>query len=314
MNTRLKRSSLWTLGMVACLVGSSLSIAVGEIDAAASATTRTSTIGALASDNATAAEGKSFAESLLAKAPLPNGATVAVLLPAPLINLPDGTGTVDVHQNYLLKAKLDLATFIASHRPSGAVVNGPNSENSGELSTTYEYSLPLANRHVAFESLDYTVGYASNGVEELRVDAGVDWVPIQSAKMPIKGVVTLTGFGRLSDMNPSSDPTSVTLSRSQAIRLRRQILTLSNAPTGGICMENSTLFVLAVAPGKGMPASWTATGVACPSYLNVADGNSKVSLVDTPCSLRGLIDAILPKGKAMGTRSELKFCGPTSEL
>ena len=94
-------------------------------------------------------------------------------LPMPLvvIGASAGSGTIDVHRDYLLTLNFSLASFIASHRPPGAVVGGPDSEVQPTSITTYEYSLPLLNRHISFESLDYTVGCAPGKIEELRIDA-----------------------------------------------------------------------------------------------------------------------------------------------
>ena len=176
-----------------------------------------------------AAQGERFTKSLLARAPCPEGTVPVAQLPMPLvvIGASAGSGTIDVHRDYLLTLNFSLASFIASHRPPGAVVGGPDSEVQPTSITTYEYSLPLLNRHISFESLDYTVGYAPGKIEELRIDAQVDWSPIQTAVMPTAGIVRLTGYGRLSDMDPSSDPTSVVLTTAQAIQLRNRISALT---------------------------------------------------------------------------------------
>jgi hypothetical protein len=224
----------------------------------------------------------------------------------------NGKGAIDVHKDYLWNSTQSLGTFVYSHRPAGAVIGGPSTATSTGYvqSTTYEVSLPLANRHVSYESIDYTVGRTSSNVEELRIDAEVAWAPIRTVEMPTSGVVTLTGFGRTSAMNPSGDPTTVTLTRSQAQRLRQRIATLSNVASGSICMEDSTLFVVSVAPGPGQRATWSATGDICPGDLYVVSGTQHITLVDTPCSLRSLIQSLLPVDKALASRKALQSCGP----
>jgi hypothetical protein len=310
MGIRIGHRSIWVTGVVGCLLGA-CAVAGGSAGGVGAAATTSPPAAHAASVDTSPADGKSFAEALLARAPRPSGSVATARLTAPLLVLPDGQGTVDVHQDYLLKSKLDLDAFIASHRPSGALVGGPNtgSGTGSTQSTTYEFSLPLANRHVSFESLDYTVGFTSANVEELRVDAEVDWAAIQTVEMPTSGVVTLTGYGRTSDMTRSSDPTTVTLTKAQAQKLRERISSLSNAVAGG-CMEDSTLFIVTVAPGAGQRTTWTATGDVCPGDLYVVSGTRHVTLVDTSCPLRSLVVSLLPKGKALATRKALKTCGP----
>jgi hypothetical protein len=295
MRTNNARGSVLVAGVVACLLGAGFVVGASVSGA-----------------GVTASSGKSFAEALLASAPRPNGAIATGRLSAPLLFPLNGIGTIDVHQDYLWKSTQSLGSFVHSHRPAGALIGGPSTGTStGSVeSTTYEVSLPLANRHVSYESIDYTVGYTSSGVEELRIDAEVDWAPIRTVEMPTSGVVTLTGFARTSDMNPSSEPTSVTLTKSEAQRLRSRIATLSNAFYGSVCMEDSTLFTLSVAPGPGQRATWSASGDICPGDLYVVNGTEHITLVDTPCSLRSLIVSLLPADKAQASRNALKSCGP----
>lgn len=297
---KLRRFGSWrAIAFLACLVGTASGLSFGVNEAGAQSSSE---------------GGGAFTQSLLATAPLPSGAVAATKVQAPLRVLPAGKGTTDLYKYYVLKSKVNLASFIAANSPKGAVVSGPNSESSGVRSTTYEYSLPLANRHIAFESIDYTTGETPSGVEELRVDAEVDWVAIQPVTMPVTGIVTLTGYGKLSLANPSTEPASVTLTKAQALELRSQISSLTNAPTGSFCMENSTLFTITVAPAKGQNATWTGTGAQCPGYLTVASPTGYVSLIDTTCPLRNLIRDLLPAKKAEASRKELKTCSATTQL
>jgi hypothetical protein len=256
--------------------------------------------------------GHRLAESLFAAAALPPGAVPTARLPAPLTDGVGDTSTADVHQTFVLKNNVNIAKFVRAHRPVGGVIVGPNTESGSDITTetSIGVSLPVSNRHVAFEGIDYTVGYTAKHVEELRVDVHVDWVPIHTAEMPTTGVLTLTAFGRLSSAENSSDATSVVLTRLQAHRLHDIITSLPNVPVGEDCMEDSTLFTITVAPAVGMSATWTATGDDCPGYLYVTSGTGHISLADTPCSLRSYLLSLLPRGMARATRSSLKVCGP----
>ena len=312
---RVDRRLEWrlALGLVICATSFCLSapLAIG-----AGASSRPRPIVVTLSSNAIGpSDGEAFAMAVLRAAPLPGGVTAVARPPVTLTNLPSTTGTLDLHEYFFVGSGVHLADFIDAHRPRDAVIDGPNSMTSGEASTTYEYSLPLANRHIAFESLDYTVGLTPSGREELRIDAEIDWAPIVAAVMPVKGDVTVTGYGKLaSPLRSSSDAAMVTLNPSQALHLRDQILTLSNAQISGACMENSTLFVITVSPGKDRPVEWTATAEACPGLLFVNEGTKHIELVDNTCPFRRLISGLFREGEAVGTRAALKFCGPSSSL
>ena len=62
-------------------------------------------------------------------------------------------------------------------------------------------------------------------------------VPSLHVLWPKSEIVTLTGYGRLSPMNPSSDPTSVVLTRSEALAFNRAVAALS-MEGGPNCHEN----------------------------------------------------------------------------
>jgi hypothetical protein len=281
-------------------------IAPGGNITAASAASRTSY-------DTAASDGLGLAESLLATALLPRGAVPAAHLQAPLIDAVGDTGTANVHQTFVLQDKVNIVTFVKTHRPAGAAIEGPSTESGTDITpvTSIGFSLPVSNRHVAFEGIDYSAGYSATKVEELRVDVHVDWVAIHTVDMPTTGVATLTGYERASVMRGASGPTSIVLTRGEVLKLHDIITSLPNVPRGA-CMEDSALFSIRVAPGMGMPVTWTAIGDACPGYLNVINGTSRISLADTTCSLRTYILSLLPKGKAEATRAALKFCGPRS--
>lgn len=126
---------------------------------------------------------------------------------------------------------------------------------------------------------------------------------------PTSEVVTVTGFGRLSPMYPSSAPSTVVLTPSEALALNTAVAAL---PMTGFlnCHENSVVFTIAVAPRSGGPPNWTATDWECPApgvlYLHLSDGIQE--LRGQVCTLSSLVSQVLPKNSAKGTEAELKRC------
>jgi hypothetical protein len=100
-------------------------------------------------------------------------------------------------------------------------------------------------------------------------------VPSLHVLWPKSEIVTLTGYGRLSPMNPSSDPTSVVLTRSQALAFNRAVAALS-MKGGPNCHENSVVFTLSIAPVGGQTPDWKVTEWECPAAW------------DSQCSIRNL--------------------------
>ena len=89
-------------------------------------------------------------------------------------------------------------------------------------------------------------------------------VPSLHVLWPKSEIVTLTGYGRLSPMNPSSDPTSVVLTHSQALAFNRAVAALS-MEGGPNCHENSVVFTLSIAPVRGQTPDWKVTERECPT-------------------------------------------------
>lgn len=315
MKKRMKFYSPKALGILVGILLVSWSVSAGEGFALSKPTTSTSVLVGRSANTTSTAKGRAFANELLNKAALPAGAVATNSLPAPLSNAAGIVGlgdVVDVHRNYVLARPLNLAAFVKAHHPLGATIGGPESMAGNYLTavTGYQLALPLANRHLSYEQLDYSVGVTSKNVEELRVDAEVVWVAIESVTMPTSNPVVVTGFGQDTSMRGSSDPTSVTLTKSQAVKLRGVISSLSNTG-GGICMEDSTLFTITTstkARSTATSVKWTASADVCPGVLSVVSGNRHVSLDDKSCVLRSLVGDLLPPGKAAGTRRYLKDC------
>ena len=89
------------------------------------------------------------------------------------------------------------------------------------------YSLSVTrtcvSQHIIYCGITYATTQAKNGQQELSVGVQVIYLPILHVKMPTRGVITLTGYGKTSLMDSSSDPSSVTLNHDQALRLRTAI-------------------------------------------------------------------------------------------
>ena len=92
----------------------------------------------------------------------------------------------------------------------------------------------------------FTSTEAKNGEQELRVDAQVIYLPILHVTMPTDGTVTVTGYGKTSPADPSSDPSSVVLTHQQALHLRSAISHLKDMGQNGMCMEDSILLKIKV--------------------------------------------------------------------
>jgi hypothetical protein len=257
-------------------------------------------------------EGMSFARSLVIHAPLPSDAIAVSQLSTVLWAIPNGAGMFGAHRDYLLKVPINIGEFVRAHRPLGALISGPGSTQgpNGTTDLTYEVTMAPANRHVALEALFYTTGYATRHREELLVQAGVDWVPIQTVEMPVESPVTLTGFGTLSIPGGSMDPSRVVLTRKQALELQVEIASLSNAPSNRGCMDEETLFRINAVTTSSVPERWSATAFECEGLV-VSEGSHDVYLIDTPCSFRTLVRSFFPDNVAIGTRAFLKSCGPS---
>ena len=137
-----------------------------------------------------------------------------------------------------------------------------------------------------------------------------------AVSMPPTGAVKVTGFGRISAANPSSEPTSVVLSDTQASVLRSAVAALPRLSLPShdlLCMEESTAFTIAVGSVHGgvMSTSWLAAAEICPApgVLSVQKTRGPHSVLVRYCSLRSLITSFFPRGIApAGTRWAFKLC------
>jgi hypothetical protein len=312
MSVRLPRRRTATTGATAIAL-----LAFGLTPSLSSATSTKSTSPserlAARSASSESVAGTSFATRLLATAPRPKGAELTAAPPSPLdiSGVPALMGLIEVHHYYVLKAPIDLASFLISHRARGSVVSPPATMSGTDIvsTTSYAVTLPFASRHISFEEIVYTTGRAFNGVRELRVDALVQWSPIRTVWMPTSGVATVTIYQRLSGAFGSSDPISVVLTHAQVLKFRSAIATLSNT-LGGTCSENLTLFTVKVSPGPGEKATWIAVAGECPNDLIVTSGRSQVLLSDGSCTVGWLAASLVPSLKANATVKHLNSCVP----
>jgi hypothetical protein len=254
--------------------------------------------------------GRSYAQSLFSRVPLPSGVT---RLSAPIKPVRQITGNpgfanlVDVVRYYRSPSSINVTAFAQSHFAKSAWEGSGSSVDGGlQISASVSALSLCTNRHVAYCGVTYTERALSGG-EELRVDVAVVWTPIHVVLLPTSGVVTLTGYGRLSLANSPGDPTRIDLNASQVTRLRNAIAVLRSSP-GGQCMEYSSLYTISIASTANAKPFWIATADECPGELTIKYDGRQVSLNARSCPLESLINSFFPPHTAAGTRLELKVC------
>lgn len=128
--------------------------------------------------------------------------------------------------------------------------------------------------------------------------------------MPSVGVVTVTGFGTISAMSGSSRPLTITLTPAQASGLRQVIASESFVGFSGMCMENTKIFSITVAPLSGRRTSWSAVDEECPApgQLTVTNDQGTVQLAASSCAVLRYVVSQFPQNAVAGTRSDLQFC------
>jgi hypothetical protein len=138
-------------------------------------------------------------------------------------------------------------------------------------------------------------------------------------------VVTLTGYGQLSPMNPSSDPIAVVLSHQQVNALNdvASALTLTSSEAfldnrsiaifqkvGVSCHENSLVFSLSVTSRQGEVSKLRIADWECPApgMLIVQSQSGIQTFGGLLCPVDHLIARYLSWSSAKGTLSVLKHC------
>jgi len=254
--------------------------------------------------------GNAYAQHLLDAQPIPSDAREVASLPTPLAANGDVGASADVRQShrlYLLPLSVSVNQFVRVHLPAGEKVTETGSGNAPNAYPVYNLGLSLTcvSPHITFCGVYYQTTEAKNGEQELRVDVEVIYLPILHVQMPTSGVVTVTGFGRTSLVDGSSDPTSVVLTHHQALTLRSVVAELKDFG-GGVCMEDSLMLKISVE--KDGNVVWGATADECPGVLAITSAKANLSLYDRSCSFWHVVDAFFASGTANGTKSDSKVC------
>jgi hypothetical protein len=231
------------------------------VDANAASTTTTTLSPAIV------VAGNTYARHLLEAQPLPPAAREVTVLSTPI----DITGPVfqsaDVRlarRFYLLPASVSVDRYVRSHLPKGATVTGTGSSGGPGVTPVNDMtvSLTCVSRHITFCGVTYATTVAKNGKHELAVAVQVIYLPILHVNMPIDGVVTLTGYGKTSLLDASSDPSKVVLTHDEALKLRTAIAGLKDLGSNGGCQEDSVLLKISVV--KNGTIVWKARRMRAP--------------------------------------------------
>jgi hypothetical protein len=260
------------------------------------------------------ASGSQFASSLFTKILIPTGAKRVAQLSqrikqavAPIVPT-DRRNLIDVAQEFLVPESDNVGKYLDRHQqPTRVMSTGIVDAESATGSYHYNYLLWCPNRHVAYCDATYSV-MPVHGMQELRIDVQVLWVPIRPVFMPTSGIVTLTGFRTLSEFGQPVKSVSVVLTHTQAVKLRRVIASLQPTIDGFFCSLDATVFKISIAAREGGPPIWSASAHQCPGVLYIDSSGKTVMLDDHLCSLHQLVSSFLPAATAVGTTSDLKFC------
>jgi hypothetical protein len=254
--------------------------------------------------------GNAYVLHLLDSQPIPPQARHVTSLPTPLApsgGLSDTSGLRQVHRLYLLPLSISVEQFVRAHLPIGEKVTETGSGNAPNTNPVFYLGLSrtCVSPHITSCGVYYTTTEAKDGEQELRVDAQVVYLPIIHATMPTGGVVTVTGYGKTSLANGSSDPHSVVLTRHQALTLATVVAGLKDFG-GGMCMEDSLLLKISVV--KDGTVVWSATADECPGVLAITSSKANLNLDDRSCSFWHVVDSFFVAGSADGTKSDSKVC------
>lgn len=260
---------------------------------------------------ATVAAGNAYALQLLDAQRLPPEARAVAVLPTPI----DITGPVfeteglrQVHHFYLLPMSISVETYVRGHLPKGSKVMGTGSTGGPNVIPVYSMtvSLTCVSRHITFCGVTYAMTAPKNGEQELAVGVQVIYLPILHVKMPTNGVVTVTGYGKTSLMDASSDPSSVVLTSQESRTLRTAVAGMKDLGSDGGCQEDSLLLKIKVV--KSGKVVWRATADACPGALSITSGRTNAILDNRTCSFWRAVDSFFATGAASATKSESKYC------
>lgn len=255
--------------------------------------------------------GNAYTRHLIGEQPIPPQARLVTTLPTPLVPngvVADSPEVRQAHHFYLLPMSVSVDQYVRAHLLPGEKVTETGMGTSPNANPVYNLgvSLTCVSAHITYCGVFYQTTQAKDGEQELRVDVQVIYLPILHIQMPTDGVVTVTGFGATSLMNPSSDPTSVVLTRHQALTLRTVIAKLKDLGSNGMCMEDSLLLRIKIVKNGGLV--WSATADACPGSLTISSAKTNVILDNRSCPFWHVVDTFFPSGTANATKSESKYC------
>ncbi|HXC19180.1 MAG TPA: hypothetical protein VNT80_04640 [Acidimicrobiales bacterium] len=258
--------------------------------------------------------GNAYARHLIAAQPIPPQARRVAALPTPLPpngDIGESPLVRQDHHFYLLPMSVSVDQFVRSHLPRGETVTETGSGTSRNALPTYNLGLSLTcvSPHVTFCGVYYQTTEAKNGEQELRIDVQVVYLPIVHATMPTDGVATVTGYGTISLMNPSSNPSSVVLTHHQALTLATVVAQLKDYGNTGFCAEDSQLLKITIV--KDGTVLWSATADECPGVLQITSVKSSQALDDRSCAFWHVADSFFSPGTANGTKSGSQFCQDT---
>jgi hypothetical protein len=255
--------------------------------------------------------GLAQADLLLGEIPIPSGAArlVAPIQPInPVTGMLGYRETVDVTRYYLLPRWFGVSTFAETHFPhSEWQGTGSTSDGGYHTSDSFLIMSLCPNRHAAFCGVTYTAQELAGRGMELRTDVTVIWLPVHVVHLPMTGNVTLTGFKRIPLMMQSSGSVRVALNRAQVAKLRDALEQLRSSP-GGMCMEDSLLYKIAVTSMSSGKVFWSASADECPGIVSVTSRDGEVLVNGRSCPLDRLIASFFPLTAAAGTRTGLMAC------
>jgi hypothetical protein len=255
--------------------------------------------------------GNAYTRHFLDVQPIPPEARRVTSLPTPLPpngDFGDSPLIRQDHHFYVLPTSVSVDAYVRAHLLKGERVTESGSGFSPRANPTYNLgvSLTCMSPHITFCGVYYQTTEAKKGEQELRVDVQVIYLPILHVQMPTDGVVTVTGYGKTSLMDPSSEPTSVVLSHHQALTLRTVISNMKDLGFEDTCMEDSLLLKINIV--KQGRVIWTATADECPGALAVSSARSSPILDARSCPFWHVVDTFFPSGSAQATTSEINGC------
>lgn len=255
--------------------------------------------------------GNAYTRHFLDAQPIPPEARRVATLPTPLApngDFGDSPLIRQDHHLYLLPASVSVEQYVRTHLLKGERVTESGNGTAPNTYPTYNLgvSATCVSPHITFCGVYYQTTQAKDGEQELRVDVQVIYLPILHVMMPTDGVVTVTGYGTTSLIDPSSDPTSVVLTHHQALTLRTVISRMKDLGFEDTCMEDSLLLKIDVVHHG--TTVWSATADVCPGALAITSKTSNPILDDRSCPFWHVVDTFFPSGTAKATKAAINGC------